>query len=114
MKAALAALAPTLSAAAAMAPGLRAIDPEQQSARDYFKPGGQFEKDDPGIRQRLHDDEINRRAQEEMRGVERGRLSSQKAAALRGIPIIPIADRRPSQQCGTICFGERRGRACLA
>jgi hypothetical protein len=67
MKAALAALAPALSAAAAMAPGLRAIDPEQQSARDYFKPGGQFEKDDPGIRQRLHDDEINRRAQEEMR-----------------------------------------------
>jgi hypothetical protein len=41
--------------------------PAQQRARDCFKPGGQYEKDNPGIRQQLHDAEINRRAQEEMR-----------------------------------------------
>ena len=44
--------------------GLRQLTPEQR--RDYFKPGGQVEKDTPGVRQQLHDAEINR-AQEEIR-----------------------------------------------
>ena len=66
MKAALAALAFALSAAAAMAQDSGQLTPEQQRARDYFKPGGQLEKDNPGIRQKLHDAEINRRAQEEL------------------------------------------------
>ena len=48
------------------------LTPEQQRARDYFKPGGQFEKDNPGIRQRLHDEEINRRAQDEIRRGKEG------------------------------------------
>ena len=90
MKAALAALALALAATVAMARGQ--LTPEQQRARDYFKPGGQFEKDNPGIRRRLHDEEINRRAQEEIRRGKRGQLSSQRAAALGAIPIILIAD----------------------
>jgi len=65
MKAAVAALALAFAATAAMAQSSRQLTPEQQ--RDYFKPGGQVEKDNPGIRQRLHDAEINRRAQEEIR-----------------------------------------------
>jgi len=112
MKAALAALALALSATVAKAQD--AETPAQQRARDYFKPGGQYEKDNLGIRERLHDAEIDAEPRRRCGGVERGRLSSQKAAALRGIPIILIADRRPSQQCGAICFRERRGRACLA
>ena len=67
MKAAVAALALALSATIAMAQDSGQLTPEQQRARDYFKPGGQLEKDNPGIRQRLHDEEIKRRAQEEMR-----------------------------------------------
>src|SRR3954453_16947752 len=57
MKAALAALALALSATVAMAQD--AETPAQQRARDYFKPGGQYEKDNLGIRERLHDAEID-------------------------------------------------------
>ena len=71
MKAALAALACT-GGHDRNGSGLGQLTPEQQRARDYFKPGGQFEKDNPGIRQRLHDEEINRRAQEEIRRGQRG------------------------------------------
>jgi hypothetical protein len=67
MKAALAALVLALSATVAMAQDSEQLTPEQQRVRDYFKPGGQVEKDNPGIRQRLHDAEIQRRANEEMR-----------------------------------------------
>jgi hypothetical protein len=69
MKAAVAALALAFAATAAMAQGSGQLTPEQQ--RDYFKPGGQVEKDNPGIRQRLHA-EINRRAQEEIRPRRKG------------------------------------------
>ena len=51
MKAAVAALALALSATIAMAQDSGQLTPEQQKARDYFKPGGQLEKDNPGIRQ---------------------------------------------------------------
>jgi hypothetical protein len=43
------------------------LPPEQQRARDYFKPGGKFEKDNPGVRQRTHDAEMERRNKEQMR-----------------------------------------------
>jgi hypothetical protein len=68
MKAALAALALALSATVAMAQDSERLTPEQQTLRDYFKPGGQLEKDNPGIRQRLHDADHERRAKEEMQG----------------------------------------------
>jgi hypothetical protein len=51
MKAALAALALALSATVAKAQD--AETPAQQRARDYFKPGGQYEKDNLGIRERI-------------------------------------------------------------
>jgi len=70
MKAALAALALALSATVAMAQD--AETPAQQRARDYLKPGGQYEKDNPGIRERLHDAEIDRRPQEEDAAGKRG------------------------------------------
>ena len=54
------------------------LPPSRARARDYFKPGGQFEKDNPGIRHRLHDAEIDRRANEEIRrmSTQRGDLVS--------------------------------------
>jgi hypothetical protein len=64
MKAALAALALALSAAVAMAQDSKQMTPEQ--AREYFKPGGKFERDNPGIRQRTRDAEMERRAREGM------------------------------------------------
>jgi hypothetical protein len=64
MKAASAALALALSGTVAMAQDSKQMTPEQ--ARDYFKPGGKFEKDNPGIRQRAHDAEMQGRAQKEM------------------------------------------------
>jgi hypothetical protein len=69
MKAALAALALALSAAVAMAQDSKQMTPEQ--AREYFKPGGKFERDNPGIRQRTRDAEMERRAggQTELEGI---------------------------------------------
>jgi hypothetical protein len=67
MKAALAVLALALSATVAMAQDSEQLTPEQQTLRDYFKPGGQLEKDNPGIRERVREGEINRRALEELR-----------------------------------------------
>jgi len=111
MKAALAALALALP----RSQWLRTLRPPRNSGLGTTSaPGGQYEKDNLGIRERLHDAEIDRRAQEEMRRGKGGQLSSRRAAAPSAIPTILIADRRPSQQCGAICFRERRGRACLA
>jgi hypothetical protein len=70
MKAAVAALALAFAATAATAQGSGQLTPEKR--RDYFNPGGQVEIDNPGIRQRLHDAEINRRAQEEIRPRRKG------------------------------------------
>ena len=70
MKAALAALALALSATVAKAQD--AETPAQQRARDYFKPGGQYEKDNPGIRERIARRRDRRRAQEEMRRGKEG------------------------------------------
>ena len=72
-------LALALAATVAMAQNSEQLTPEQQRARDYFKPSVQFEKDNSGIRQRLHDEEINRRAQEELRrGAGGGSLFDQR------------------------------------
>jgi hypothetical protein len=87
--------------------------PAQQRARDYFKPGGQYEKDNLGIRERLHDAEIDAEPRRRCGG-ERGANFHPGGPLLSAIPTILIADRRPSQRCGAICFRERRGRACLA
>jgi hypothetical protein len=61
MKTALAALALALSATIAVAQDSGQLTPQQQRLRDYFKPGGQLEKDNPGIRQRAHDAEMRGR-----------------------------------------------------
>ena len=89
MKAALAALALALAATVAMAQDSGQLTPEQQRARDYFKPGGQFEKDNPGIRQRLHDEEINRRAQEEIRRGKEGPIFHPEGRCSRRDPNYP-------------------------
>jgi hypothetical protein len=89
MKAALAALALALSATVAMAQDSEQLTPEQQRARDYFKPGGQLEKDNPGIRQRMHDAEINRRAQEELRRGAGGESLTREGRCPRSDPNYP-------------------------
>ena len=83
------------------------LTPEQQRARDYFKPGGQVEKDNPGIRQRLHD-EINRRAQEEIRRGEAD-FHTQRAAA----PARSQLSRLLTRDCRSMSAsrGYRRPRA---
>lgn len=86
MKAAVAALALALSATIAMAQDSGQLTPEQQKARDYFKPGGQLEKDNPGIRQRLHDEGIKRRAQEEMRRGAGGDILTREGRCLPSDP----------------------------
>jgi len=67
MKVALAALSIALSATVAIAQTGEQLTPEQQKLRDYFKPGGQLEKDNPGIRKRALEGDIERRATEEIR-----------------------------------------------
>jgi hypothetical protein len=74
MTRALAALALALSATVAIAQTPEQLTPEQQRLRDYFKPGGQVEKDNPGFRQRVRDGEINRRALNELRSGRGGML----------------------------------------
>jgi hypothetical protein len=88
MKAALAALALALSATVAMAQDSEQLTPEQQRARDYFKPRGQLEKDNPGIRQRMRDAEINRRAEEERQGPG-GRVLTREGRCPRSDPNYP-------------------------
>jgi hypothetical protein len=72
-----------------MAQDSEQLTPEQQRARDYFKPSGQFEKDNSGIRQRLHDEEINRRAQEELRRGAGGDISTREGRCPPSDPNYP-------------------------
>jgi hypothetical protein len=89
MKAALAALTLALSATVAIAQAPEQLTPEQQKLRDYMKPGGQFEKDNPGIRERAHEADINRRVIQEMRSGRGPRMQFREGRCPRSDPHYP-------------------------